>query len=147
MDNNITTDFGPNPFIVDLNRATVGNDTYRTALWTGEYLQVTLMSIGVGDDIGLEVHPDTDQFLRLEEGSGVALMGNASNNLYMQQMVFEDDSIFVPAGTWHNIVNTGHIPLKIYTVYAPPHHPWGTVEETKAIALMNEQNQTQQQGN
>lgn len=138
MENNITTDFGPNPFIVDIQRAALGNDTYRTVIWTGEHLQVALMSVDVGGDLGLEVHPETDQFIRIEQGSGVALMGNTSTNLYIQQMVFEDDSIFVPAGTWHNVVNTGHVQLKICTTYAPPHHPWGTVEPTRAIPVENE---------
>ncbi|MCL1945279.1 MAG: cupin domain-containing protein [Firmicutes bacterium] len=137
MQNNIITDFGPHPFIVDINRATIGNDTYRTAVWTGEYLQVTVMSIPVGDELGLEIHPDTDQFIRLEQGSGVAMMGNASNNLYIQQMVFEDDSVFVPAGTYHNIVNTGSTPIKLHTIYAPPHHPWGTIEMTKTVMQQN----------
>lgn len=130
----ISSDFGPSPFIVDINKASVHNDTYRTALWTGNYLQLTLMSIPAGTDIGLEVHPDTDQFLRVESGRGLAQMGDAKDRLNFQLPVFDDSAIFVPAGTWHNVTNTGTEPLKLYTVYAPPHHAKGTVHQTKAIA-------------
>lgn len=132
--NNMKTDYGPYPFVVDINKATLHNGTYRTSLWTGKHLQLTLMSIAVGEDIGLEMHPDTDQFLRLEAGQGIALMGDSKENLYFQQPVTEDSAVFVPAGTWHNIVNTGNKPLKLYSIYAPPNHPFGTVEQTKAIA-------------
>ena len=128
------TDYGPGPFVVDIEKATIHNDTYRTALWTGPHLQLTLMSIPVGEDIGLEVHPDNDQFLRIEEGDGVALMGSAKDNLTIRQRVFENSAVFVPSGTWHNIVNTGPKPLKIYSIYAPPHHPHGVIHQTKRIA-------------
>lgn len=64
-------DYGPQPFVININKATRNNNTYRTAIWTGEHMQVTLMSIHVGDDIGLEIHPDTDQFLRIEQGQGL----------------------------------------------------------------------------
>ncbi|MCL2695227.1 MAG: cupin domain-containing protein [Clostridiales bacterium] len=128
------TDFGPNPFVVDISKATVHNDTFRTALWTGEHLQLTLMSIPVGVDIGLEVHPDVDQFLRIDEGQGLVQMGDSRDNLTFRQPAFDDFAIFVPAGTWHNLTNTGNRPLKLYSIYAPPEHPRGTVHQTKAIA-------------
>jgi len=131
---NRVTDFGPNPFVVDINKATLHNDTYRTALWTGNHLQLTLMSIPVGEDIGLEVHPDTDQFLRIEEGQGLVQMGSSKEYLYFHQPAYEDSAIFVPAGMWHNVTNTGNKPLKLYSIYAPPHHPHGTVHQTKAVA-------------
>lgn len=133
-------DFGPKPFIVDINKATINNDTFRTALWTGNNLQLTLMSIPVGGDIGLEIHPHVDQFLRIEEGQGLAQMGNNKDNLYLSQPVYDDFAIFIPAGTWHNVINTGKTPLKLYSIYAPPNHPWGTVHQTKAIAEMAEAN-------
>lgn len=128
------TDYGPNPFVIDINKATLANDTYRTVLWTGRNLQLALMSINPNDDIGLEVHPNNDQFLRIEKGTGVVQMGNSRDNLYFQQNVYDDHAILVPAGTWHNVINTGKEPMKIYTIYAPPHHPWGTIHQTKAIA-------------
>jgi len=135
MNNNkIRTDYGPGPFVIDINKATLANDTYRTALWTGPHLQLTLMSIKPSEDIGLEVHPDNDQFLRIEKGTGVVQMGPTRDRLFYQQNVYDDYAVFVPAGTWHNIINTGKEPMKIYSIYAPPHHPYGTVHQTKAIA-------------
>lgn len=136
--NNRSMDYGGEPFVVDIEKVTKENPTYRTALWTGEHLQVTLMSIPVGEDIGLEIHPDTDQFLRIEDGNGQVFMGKNQNNLNLRARVSDGDAIMVPAGTWHNIVNIGEEPLKIYTIYAPPHHPKGTVEMTKADAEMAE---------
>lgn len=127
-------DYGPQPFAANIDKATRQNANYRTALWTGQHLQLTLMSIPVGGEIGLEVHPDTDQFLRIESGSGMTMMGPAENRLNYQRQVSDGYAVFVPAGTWHNIINTGGCPLKIYTIYAPPHHPHGTVQPTKAVA-------------
>jgi len=128
----LPTDFGGRPFVVDINRATLSNDTFRTALWTGPHLQLTVMSIAVGDDVGLEIHPHMDQFLRIEHGTGLAQMGDRRDNLYFEQPVFDDSAVFVPAGTWHNITNTGSTPMKLYSIYAPPGHPAGTVHNTKA---------------
>lgn len=128
-------DHGKKPYVININEAAKLNNNFRTAIWTGDHLQVTLMKIEVGEDIGLEVHPDVDQFLRIEEGQGFVQMGNTRNNLYFQRNVFDDDAIMVPAGTWHNLTNTGNIPLSLYTIYAPPEHPFGTVHETKAEAM------------
>ena len=128
----VVTDYGANPFVVDIRKATLYNNTFRTALWTGTHLQLTLMSIPVGCDIGLEVHHDVDQFLRIEEGQGLTQMGDSEDNLTFQQPVYDDSAIFIPAGTWHNITNTGSKPLKLYSVYAPPNHPHGTIHRTKS---------------
>ena len=127
-------DYGPCPFVVNIERATVHNDYFRIALWTGEYLQLTLMSIDVGDDIGLEVHPDHDQFIRIEKGRGIVLMGDSEDQLDYRAGVYNNYALFIPAGKWHNLVNTGRIPLKLYSIYAPPEHPRGTVHETKEDA-------------
>jgi len=129
-----TLDHGPKPFVVDINKATISNETYRTALWTGKHLQLTVMSIPVGGDIGLEIHHDHDQFLRIEKGQGLAQMGDQKEHLYFSQPVFDDAAIFIPAGTWHNVTNTGNKPLKLYSIYAPPEHPHGTVHPTKEAA-------------
>ncbi|WP_052345765.1 cupin domain-containing protein [Paucisalibacillus sp. EB02] len=131
-------DYGPNPFVVDIEAASEQNKNYRRTLWTGEHLQVTVMSIPVGGDIGLEIHPDTDQFIRIEEGRGIVQMGRSQNNLSFERKIREDSAIMVPAGTWHNVTNTGSEPLKLYTIYAPPHHPHGTVQRTKAEAMAEE---------
>lgn len=128
------TDYGPKPFFIDINKATQNNDTFRTTLWTGNHLQLALMDIPAREEIGLEVHPNTDQFFRIESGHGLLQIGDRKDHLYLQQPVFDDYAIFIPAGTWHNIINTGNQPLKVYTIYAPPEHPWGTVHQTKAIS-------------
>lgn len=134
----VKKDYGPNPFVVDIAKATLSNSTFRTALWTGSHLQLTVMCIPVGEEIGLEVHPNVDQFLRIENGQGVVLMGNRKDNLYFKQPVFDNSAIFIPAGTWHNLINTGNEPLKLYTIYSPPNHPWGTVHKTKEVAEASE---------
>ncbi|MCA0757875.1 cupin domain-containing protein [Paenibacillus sp. N4] len=127
-------DYGTRPFVVNIDQAAKQNNNYRTALWTGKYFQVTLMSINVGEDIGLEVHPTTDQFIRIEDGQGLVQMGDSRDNLDFQVMAYDDYAIMIPAGKWHNVTNTGDRPLKVYVIYAPPEHPFGTVHETKAIA-------------
>lgn len=134
----VLKDYGPNPFVINIDQATKQNNTFRTALWTGNYLQLTLMSINVGEDIGLEIHPDHDQFLRIEQGRGLVKMGNLKDNLDFQRSVTNDFAIIVPAGTWHNLINTGNRPLKLYSIYAPPQHPKGTVHVTKADAMKAE---------
>jgi mannose-6-phosphate isomerase-like protein (cupin superfamily) len=127
-------DYGPAPFMVNIDEATTRNNTFRTALWTGNHLQLTLMSLNPGEDIGLEMHPEVDQFIRIEEGQGVARLGPSASQITLQENVYPDYAILVPAATWHNITNTGDTPLKIYTIYAPPQHPRGTVHQTKADA-------------
>lgn len=124
--------------MIDINKATKQNNTFRTALWTGSHLQVTLMSINVGEEIGAEVHPNLDQFLRIEQGQGLTTMGSSRNSMNLQARVSDDDAIMIPAGTWHNLINTGNIPLKLYSIYAPPQHPRGTVHKTKADAMAAE---------
>lgn len=132
-------DYGPNPFVVDIEEASKQNNNFRLALWTGKHLQVTLMSIGVGEDIGLEIHPHLDQFLRIEEGEGLVKMGDRKDKLNFQERVYDDFAIVIPAGKWHNLINTGDKPIKLYSIYAPPQHPKGTVHETKAIAKAAEE--------
>lgn len=124
-------DYGPFPFVINIDEATIQNDNFRTALWTGEHLQLTLMSIPVGGEIGLEMHPDVDQFLRLEEGEGLVLMGESRDNLEFQERVYDDFIFIIPAGIWHNLINTGNEPIKLYSIYAPPQHPHGTVHVIK----------------
>lgn len=128
-------DYGPEPYVVDIEDATKQNNTYRTAIWTGKHLQVTLMSLKAGEDIGLEIHPHVDQFLRIEQGKGIVRMGKTRDNLNIERKVEDDSAIMVPAGTWHNVINTGRTPLKLYSIYAPPQHPRGTVHRTKAEAM------------
>jgi mannose-6-phosphate isomerase-like protein (cupin superfamily) len=121
-------DHGPNPYVTNIEEETLRNDCYRRALWTGEYLQLTLMSIESGSDIGLEMHPDIDQFIRIEQGQGLVEMGERSDCMTFQRNVSANDAIFIPAGRWHNLINTGSQDLRLYSIYAPPNHPHGTVQ-------------------
>lgn len=132
-------DYGAKPFVTNIEEATEQNKNYRTALWTGQNLQLTLMSIEVGEDIGLEVHPDRDQFLRIEKGKGLVQMGTSKDKLDFEEKAEEDYAIFVPAGNWHNVTNTGDQPLKLYSIYAPVQHPFGTVHKTRADAIAAEE--------
>lgn len=134
MNPNYIRDYGPEPFVININEATMQNNNFRTALWTGKHLQVTLMSINVGESIGLEMHPDVDQFIRIEQGYGLVQMGNDKNNLNFERKVYDDFAIIIPAGKWHNLTNIGNVPIKLYSIYAPPNHPKGTVHRTKADA-------------
>lgn len=133
------TDNGPDPNAFDIEAATVENTAYRTVAWTGKYLQVTLMSIPVGESIGLEAHPETDQFLRLDAGQGRCVMGPAKDELTFEQEVGDGWSIQVPAGTWHDVINTGDQPMRLYAVYAPVHHAPGVVQATAADAERDEE--------
>lgn len=128
------TDFGPKPYVTNVMRKAEENTDYRRALWTGCHVQMTIMSIPVGSDIGLEIHPDTDQIIRVERGMALVKMGECEKRMDSQAKIFVGDAVFVPAGTWHNVINIGRTPLKLSTVYSPPHHPAGTVHRTKQDA-------------
>ena len=132
------SDEGPNPFVVDIESATLTNDRYRTTLWTGSNLQMTLMHIEPGHDIGLEVHEHGDQFLRVEAGRARVQMGPSREDLSFDREVGDDWVILVPAGAWHNVTNIGDEALKVYALYAPPEHPHGTVHATKEEADADE---------
>ena len=118
----------------NIEEATTSNTTFRTVLFTGKRMQLTVMSIGPGGEIGLEVHDDTDQFLRVEDGSAKVVMGASKDKLDETHELKDDWAVIVPAGTWHNVINTGKTALKLYSIYTPPEHPPGTVHETKAEA-------------
>ena len=127
-------DHGPEPLVTDIERVTLGNDAFRASMWTGMHLQLTVMCLQPGDEIGLEVHDDRDQFLRVEEGSGLVEMGADRDALSFRRDVGGDDVVLVPAGSWHNVTNTGDGPLRLSSVYGPAEHPHGTVHHTKADA-------------
>ncbi len=127
-------DYGCEPFIFNINHATNMNENFRTTLWTGTHIQLTLMSIPVRGDIGVEMHPNVDQFIQVVNGRAKVYMGNCRNNLQERACVDENYTILIPAGTWHNIVNVGNCPLKLYSLYAPPQHLFGTVYRTKEDA-------------
>lgn len=135
-----TKDSGREPFVININEASKRNTNYRTTPWTGRHLQLTLMSINVGDDIGLEQHRNNDQFIRIEDGQGIVMMGDTKNNLNFRREVYPGFAFIIPAGKWHNLVNTGSKPIKLYSIYAPAHHPRGTVHVTKKEAEAAEHN-------
>lgn len=126
------TDYGPNAFVTNLEAATQQNQNFRTAIWTGEHLQATLMSIPV--EIGLERHDALDQFLYIESGQARVMMGQEKDRLHYQTEVGKGFGIFIPAGTWHNLINVGNNPVKLFSIYAPVQHPYGTVHRTKEDA-------------
>ena len=123
-------DIGPQPQSFDLEQATRDNRSYRTVAWSGRYLQVTLMSIPPGKDIGLEMHPETDQFLRLDGGQGRVQMGKEKDRLTFDREVSDGWCALVPAGMWHNVTNTGPEPMQVYAIYAPAHHKPGKIHRT-----------------
>lgn len=128
------TDYGPNPYVGNIAKEAVQNKNFRTTIWTGCYAQMTLMCIPTCSDIGLEIHEGTDQIIRIEEGTAMVKVGYNRNRMDHCWNVGSGDVIFVPAGTWHNVINTGDCALKVSAVYAPPHHPSGTIHRTKADA-------------
>jgi mannose-6-phosphate isomerase-like protein (cupin superfamily) len=125
-------------WIGDIEEATKENSTFRTVLFTGEHAQLTVMSLAPGEDIGREMHPDRDQFLRLEKGHARVEFGRSKDAVDETQDVEKDWAVVVPAGVWHNVVNTGEKELKLYSLYSPPEHPAGTVHRTKADAVAAE---------
>ncbi len=112
----------------DIEKQTIGNSDFRRVLYTGQHLQLVLMSLPPGCDIGSEIHEDRDQFFRVEEGSGKV---DIDDNHYD---VKDGSGIIVPAGARHNVRNTGDAPLKLYTLYGPPEHKDGVVQSTKEEA-------------
>ena len=120
-------------FVGDIEESTVKGSDFRRVLYTGKNMQLVLMALKPGEEIGEEIHPDRDQFFRVEKGEGeVSIDGR-------QTKIKSDVAIIVPAGARHNVRNTGDQPLKLYTLYAPPEHVDGTVHVTKADAQAKEE--------
>jgi len=113
-------------FVDDIEKLTVENDLFRKVLYTGNHLQLVLMTLQPGEEIGSEVHEGHDQFFRIEEGKGEVVIDGKTTPIE------DDDAIIVPAGAEHNVINTGSEPLRLYTLYGPPEHRDGVVHATKA---------------
>ena len=113
----------------NIEKRTLENDDFRRVLYTGGHLQLVLMTLQPGEEIGEEVHPDRDQFFRFEEGNGVVDIDGVENH------VEEDFAVIVPAGACHNVRNTGSSPLRLYTIYGPPEHVDRLVEASREEAL------------
>jgi len=120
-------------FVDDIDRLTVENKDFRRVLYTGKHLQLVLMALRPGEEIGEEVHDDHDQFFRIEKGEGEVWIDG------QRTKIKADDAIIVPAGARHNVMNTGDKKLKLYTVYGPPDHKDGIVRATKAEAEATEE--------
>jgi mannose-6-phosphate isomerase-like protein (cupin superfamily) len=116
------------PFIDDIEDRTEENQDFRHVLFTGKQLQLVLMTLAPGEELGEEVHENTDQFFRFEQGKGEVVIDGKTT------AIEEDMAVLVPGGAKHNLRNTGHKPLKFYTLYAPPQHADGTIQHTKADA-------------
>ena len=117
-------------FVGNIEGLTLKNKYFRQVLYTGTYAQLVVMCLQPGEEIGKEVHGNVDQFFRIEEGEAKFVFGNGE-----EHVVHGSDAVIVPAGTWHNVINTSkEKPLKLYTLYSPPNHPDGTVHKTKVEA-------------
>ena len=121
-------------YVQNIEEATVENEDFRRVLYTGKNLQLVLMTLQPGEEIGEEVHQDRDQFFRIEEGSGVIDIDGVGNP------VEDDVAVIVPAGARHNVRNTGDEPLQLYTIYGPPEHKEGTVHRDKEQAERDHDN-------
>jgi mannose-6-phosphate isomerase-like protein (cupin superfamily) len=117
-------------YVNNIEKDTLENENFRKVLYTGKHSQLVVMSILPGEEIGNEVHGNVDQFFRIEQGEAKAILNNGANEYELK----DDFAIIIPAGTWHNIINTGSEKLKLYTIYSPANHPEGTIHETKADA-------------
>jgi mannose-6-phosphate isomerase-like protein (cupin superfamily) len=121
-------------WVGDIEATTLANDTFRTVLFTGTHTQLTVMALRPGEEIGWEAHGHLDQFIRIEQGSARVDLGPDPDTVSEQHEVADDWALIIPAGTWHNVVNTGDDALKLYSLYSPPEHPADTVHRTKADA-------------
>ena len=119
-------------FIDNIEEKTEQNNFFRQVLYTGKHTQLVVMSLLPGEEIGMEVHPQVDQFFRIEEGRAKVIIDGEEHEVY------EEFAIIVPAGSQHNVINTGSNPLKLYTLYSPPNHPDGTIHRTRAEAMAAE---------
>jgi mannose-6-phosphate isomerase-like protein (cupin superfamily) len=118
------------PFVGAIEKQTLDNDYFRQVLYTGKHAQLVVMSLQPGEEIGNEVHPEVDQFFRIEAGEATFVFGETD-----KKTAKDGDAVIVPAGTYHNVINASdNTKLKLYTIYAPPNHPDKTVHKTKAEA-------------
>ena len=121
-------------WVGNIEEATTGNTYFRKVLFTGERMQLVVMTLRPGEEIGLEMHDHLDQFIRVESGRATVTMGPSKDEVADTHQLEDDWAVIVPAGTWHNVINEGDQLLKLYTIYTPPEHADGTVHETKADA-------------
>lgn len=125
-------------WVDNIEKLTVANTNFRTVVYTGKHSQLTVMSIPPGGEVGWEAHGHLDQFLRLEQGKARLDFGKTEDSVDESHEVQDAWAFIVPAGVWHNVVNTGDEDLRLYSIYSPPEHPDGTVHRTKADADADE---------
>ncbi|MEX1093388.1 MAG: cupin domain-containing protein [Acidimicrobiia bacterium] len=125
-------------WVDNIEKVTLSNTNFRTVIYTGRHSQLTVMSIPPGGEVGWEAHGHLDQFLRLEQGNARLDFGKSQDHVDESYQVEDDWAFIVPAGVWHNVVNTGEEDVKLYSIYSPPQHPDGTVHRTKAEADADE---------
>lgn len=128
-DGRCENEHGGEVYVFNVEKTAYKNRNFRESIWTGKYMQLTVMSIPRSHNIGVELHEDTDQYIRIERGNALVLTGEDQKCLYNKKKLCRGDAVFIPAGVWHDIVNIGKCNLKISSVYAPPHHPKCTVEK------------------
>jgi mannose-6-phosphate isomerase-like protein (cupin superfamily) len=116
-------------YLGNIEKQTLKNNFFRQVLFTGKNAQLVVMCLQKGEDIGNEVHPKVDQFFRVEQGEAKFVFNGKE-----ERTAKNGDAVIVPAGTYHNVINTGSGQLKLYTIYSPPNHPDGTVHKNKAEA-------------
>ncbi len=121
-------------WVGNIEEAATGNTYFREVLFTGATMQLTVMSLKPGEEIGVEMHDHLDQFIRVESGRATLTMGPSKEEVTDTHELEDDWAVIVPGGTWHNVINTSDQELKLYSIYAPPQHPDRTVHKTKADA-------------
>lgn len=136
--NDLSGDLGNKPTIINIHKEVCSNTYFRKSIWTGDFLQVTVMSIPAGGEIGLEIHEGLDQFIRIEYGVASVYMGKTKQDVKFVGNANSNYAVLIPSGTWHNIINEQTSPLKVYSIYAPPKHPIGTIHKTKFDADLAE---------
>ena len=125
-------------WVGNIEEAAKVNSYFRQVLFTAQHLQLVVMSLEPGEEIGLEMHDHLEQFIRIESGRATVTMGPSEDQIAEAHDIEGDWAVVIPGGTWHNVINRGDGPLKLYTIYAPPQHPDGTVHRTKADAVAAE---------
>lgn len=121
-------------WVGNIEEVTLGNANFREVLFTGANTQLTVMRLAPGEEIGVEMHDDLDQFIRVEAGKARVTMGPTKDEVSATHDLEDDWAVIVPGGIWHNVINTGDVDLKLYSLYSPPEHPDGTIHESKAEA-------------
>jgi len=116
------------PYINNIEKEAMENNYFRKEIFTGTHMQMTVMSLDAGEDIGVETHPHIDQFLRVEQGSGIVSIDDK------EYSIENNFGIIIPAGSKHNVTNTGDTTMKLYSIYTPPAHPVGTIHKDRAEA-------------